>query len=229
MRWYTTFWQSYGDTFQKLISMAGSMASLVGVITSLYIPSQQPWSLTAKGFTALCILCVVWFLIAEIKTRRNRTVYGRGDRDGIKRYMHEWVRDGGRVAVWTRDMSWVDDRSTRALLLDKAAKGELILCLPQQTKLSRELEGAGAEVCAYGAELLESPASRFTIAFVGRDGSRVAIGRGDGGMHVIDEFSMGNHPAYYLAADLVELVRARCRETQGRNERHQAMQAEESL
>jgi hypothetical protein len=129
--------------------------------------------------------------------------------------MHEWIEHGGRVAIWTRDMSWAQNPETRRLLTEKARRNELILCLPELNELASELTRAGAEVCAYGASLLESPSSRFTIAFLGRDGSRVAVGRAQGDAHVIDEFSVGGHPAFHLAADLVTLVRA----LQGRQSR----------
>lgn len=97
----------------------------------------------------------------------------------------------------------------------KAHRNELILCLPELSGFAAELKAAGAEVCVYGSTLLEAPASRFTIAFFGRDGSRVAVGRAEGDTHVIDEFSAGGHPAFHLAADLVTFVRA----LQGRHPR----------
>jgi hypothetical protein len=99
--------------------------------------------------------------------------------------MHDWIEHGGRVAIWTRDMSWAHNDDTRGLLREKAARGELILCLPEQNALATELGAAGAEICAYGANRLESPASRFTIIFFA-----------------------GSHPAFYLAEDLIALVRA---------------------
>ena len=37
--------------------------------------------------------------------------------------------------------------------------------------------------------------------------SRVAVGRQIGDAHVIDEFAAGEHPAYYLAHDLIRLAR----------------------
>ena len=122
--------------------------------------------------------------------------------------MHDWIEHGGRVAIWTRDMSWAQNPETRRLLAEKARRNELILCLPELNELATELAAAGAEVCAYGAGHLESPASRFTIAFFGRDGSRVAVGRAEGDTHVIDEFSAGGHPAFHLAEDLITLVRS---------------------
>lgn len=106
-------------------------------------------------------------------------------------------------------MSWAQNPETRTLLTEKARRHELILCLPEASELATELANAGAEVCAYGARHLESPASRFTIAFFGRGGARVAVGRADGDAHVIDEFSAGGHPAFHLAEDLISLVRSR--------------------
>lgn len=105
-------------------------------------------------------------------------------------------------------MSWAQNPETKALLTNKARQNELILCLPKINDLARDLDEAGAEVCAYGECLLEAPASRFTIVFFGRDGSRVAVGRADGDTHVIDEFSSNDHPVFHLAVDLVTLARA---------------------
>jgi len=147
--------------------------------------------------------------VLEFFSQRGRRVYAKGDTEGIKRYMHAWIEHGGRVAIWTRDMSWANNADTRGLLKKKAGRGELILCLPEQNALTKELAAAGAEICTYGAQCLESPASRFTIVFFGRDGSRVAVGRADGDTHVIDEFAASGHPAFYLAEDLIALVRAR--------------------
>ena len=121
--------------------------------------------------------------------------------------MHDWIKYGGRVAIWTRDLSWAQNSETRRLLKTKAERNELILCLPKSNELTEELAAAGAEVCTYGANSLESPASRFTIVFFGRDGSRVAVGRANGNTHVIDEFAASGHPAFYLAEDLIALAR----------------------
>jgi len=122
--------------------------------------------------------------------------------------MHGWIAHGGRVAIWTRDMSWAQNSDTRQLLMDKAKRGELVICLPECSGLASDLRRVGAEVCVYGNSLLESPSSRFTVALLGRDGSRVAVGRAEGDTHVIDEFNSGGHPAFHLAADLVALARA---------------------
>ncbi len=202
-----TGWKAWGELIRKLVALVASFASVGGLLVA-FLPSPRelpPWAvalLISAGFF-LVVLVVLEFL-----DRRGRRIYARSDAEGIKRYMHNWIEHGGRVAIWTRDMSWAQNPETRGLLAEKARRNELILCLPELNALATELAGAGAEVCAYGARHLESPASRFTIAFFGRDGSRIAIGRAEGDTHVIDEFSAGEHPAFHLAEDLITLVRS---------------------
>jgi hypothetical protein len=204
-----TWWKAWGELVLKFLALAGSLASLVGLLVP-FLPSltQLPrWAI------ALLVSATFFFVVLvalELLAHRGRRVYAKSDTDGIKRYMHDWIEHGGRVAIWSRDMSWAHNDDTRGLLREKAARGELILCLPEQNELAMELRAAGAEICAYGASRLESPASRFTIIFFGRDGARVAVGRADGDTHVIDEFSAGSHPAFHLAEDLIALVRAQC-------------------
>jgi|ERR1700687_20153 len=208
-----TSWKAWGEVVLKLAALSGSLASLVGLLL-LFLPSPKdlPWWAIALLVVAPLLLAV--FVVLEFLAHRGRRIYAKSDTGGIKRYMHSWIEHGGRVAIWTRDMSWACDADTRRLLKEKAARGELILCLPRQNELGNELAAAGAEVCAYGTNRLESPASRFTIIFFGRDGARVAVGRADGDTHVIDEFNSGGHPAFYLAEDLVALVRAQCADRQ---------------
>ena len=156
--------------------------------------------------TATVFLVAV--VVLEFVTYRGRRAYAKSDAAGIRAYMHNWIEHGSRVAIWTRDMSWAQNPDTAELLFEKARQRELILCLPELNELAAKLSQAGAEVCAYGSDHLEAPASRFTIAFLGRDGSRVAVGRVQGDLHVIDEFSAGDHPAFHMAADLITLVRS---------------------
>jgi hypothetical protein len=202
-----TWWKAWGELILKLLTLFASFASMGGLLVA-FLPSPRdlPSWAVALLVSAACFLVVL--VVLEFLDRRGRRVYARGDAEGIKRYMHNWIEHGGRVAIWTRDMSWAQNPETRRLLTEKARRRELILCLPELNELANELAGAGAEVCAYGARRLESPASRFTIAFFGRDGSRVAVGRAEGDTHVIDEFSAGGHPAFYLAEDLITLVRS---------------------
>lgn len=209
-----TLWTGWGELIRKLVALVASFASMAGLLVAfLPSPKKLPW--WAVALLVLAGFSFITLVVLEFFDRRGRHIYAKTDAEGIKRYMHDWIEHGGRVAIWTRDMSWAQNRETRKLLTDKARRDELVICLPELSELATELRTAGAEVCAYGAGLLESPASRFTIVFLGRDGSRVAVGRAVGDTHVIDQFSAGDHPAFHMAADLVTLVRA----LQGRQNR----------
>ncbi len=198
---------AWGELVRKLVALVASFASMAGLLVA-FLPSLKDLPWWAVTLLVLAVLAFIVLVVLEFFDRRYRHVYAHTDAQGIKRYMHQWIEHGGRVAIWTRDMSWAQNAETRQLLIEKARRQELILCLPEVNAFAEELAQAGAEVCAYGARLLESPASRFTIAFFGRDGSRVAVGRAEGDTHVIDEFSAGGHPAFHLAADLVTIARA---------------------
>jgi hypothetical protein len=202
-----TWWTAWGELIRKLVTLVASFASMAGLLLAfLPSPKDLPW--WAVTLLVLAVVAFVLLIVLELFDRPRRRIYAKSDDQGIRRYMHEWIEPGGRVAIWTRDMSWAQNPETRQLLIEKARRNELLLCLPEFNDLAAQLAEAGAEVCAYGSSLLESPASRFTIAFFGRDGSRVAVGCAEGDTHVIDEFSAGGHPAFHLAADLVTLARA---------------------
>jgi len=201
--------KAWGNIVIRFLAIAGSIASLVALLISLR-PTDKPLPQWATALIVIAIVCFILFVVLELLAHRGRRVYSKDDMGGIKKYMHDWIKHGGRVAIWSRDMSWAKDRDTHDLLLEKANRQELILCLPERNELAIELERNGAEICAYGNNYLESPTSRFTIGFYGRDGARLAVGRAEGNTHVIDEFNSGSHPAFHLADDLIGLVRAIC-------------------
>jgi len=203
----STWWSAWGGFVGKLVALVASFASMIGLLVA-FIPRDSDWSWSKIALLLFAVIFLVVLVSLECLERRHHRVFAKHDASGIRQYMHDWIEHGSRVAVWTRDMSWADNSETRHLLSAKAKRGELVLCLPEHNDFTRELLSDGAEVCIYGTELMESPSSRFTIAFLGRDGSRVAVGRAVGDTHVIDEFSASDHPAFHLAADLIAIVRA---------------------
>ena len=190
--------------------MMASIAALLGLALP-HVPTidQLPW--WGVTLAVVSLLAFLAFVALEIQSGKRHRVYDQNDAAGIRKYMHEWISPGGRVAIWTRDMSWANNPETRALLQEKASAGELIICLPEQVEITTDLEQRGAEICAYGKQS-GLPAARFTVAYFERDGSRVAVGRAWKRLHIIDEFDSGDHPAFYLAEDLVRLARLRSRQ-----------------
>ena len=203
----STWWTAWGSLVEKLVALFASFASIIGLLIA-FIPPNADWPWWKIMLIIVAGIGFIILIALECLDRRRRHIFDKGDAPAIRRYMHDWIEHGGRVAVWTRDMSWADNPETRHLLTEKAKRKELVLCLPAHNEFTSALVRSGAEVCVYGTSLLESPSSRFTIAFLGRDGSRVAVGRAEGDTHVIDEFNASDHPAFHLAADLVAIVRA---------------------
>lgn len=195
-----------------IVKLIGVFLSFIAMFVSLLpfvnIKSITPLNAVIAAIVFFSLLLLYAYLVYyEIKTLEGKRIFEQSDSVSIKNYMLYWIAYGGRVAIWTRDMSWADDEASKGLLIKKAEKGELIICLPAHTPFSEELEKKGGEIYAYGMDLLSDPSARFTIACYGRDGSKVAIGRAKADKHIIEEFDSGSHPAFNLANELVQIAK----------------------
>lgn len=200
----------YRDKIFLFVSTIGSFASVLGVIIPSISSSQDifGWKLVPIVATVILFLLMVVAAIIVLKSDIPTRRYRFDDKKSIRNYLFNWIKSGGRVVIWTRDMSWVDDEEMTQMLRSKAQAHELILCLPREIEKSDDLKKHGAEVFAYGT--LDAPESRFTIVNYGQVGSRVAIGRRRDNLHIIQEFSGADeHPAFHMARDLVMLVQER--------------------
>ncbi len=187
----------------RLVAHAASVAGLLGLAFTLKPLSE--WGLGAVALLAIAAVATVVLVALEIASDRGRTVFGRTNQRAIRDYMFHWIENGGPVAIWTRDHSWINDDEMRALLLSKASKRELTLCVPGDTKLTRELEDAGADIVRHG---YTEPSIRFTIVNYSQESFQVALARPGAREHVIEEYA-APHPVAALARDLVELAKAR--------------------
>jgi hypothetical protein len=124
----------------------------------------------------------------------------------INDYMYRWITRGRRVVIFTRDMTWAQESRTENLLADKAGRGELNICLPKHTELTRRLKTRGAKIFTY-EQIGHVPSSRFTIINDGRMDAAVAVGRQIDGVQVIEEFAEGQHPVFAIAQDLAAIIR----------------------
>jgi len=188
----------------RISTIIGCFASSLGLIFIIRSP-KQPWTLW-QGILLGSVIC--FFLAAVIlsiidyfkrKPKSLRKV------SQIRDYMYKWISRGGRVAIFTHDMSWVRDDRMKDMLRSKARRNELSICLPQRIQFVEELASIGAKIYDY-PDLQLIPKSRFTIINMGRHDSQVAVGKSIRGKHLIEEFSIGEHPIFFVANDLVEVV-----------------------
>ena len=194
----------------KLVAIASIQIATCASILSLYFALQplstdRPWwhwLLIAFAIIA-CFLLTLREIAAHLRSAPKTY---RSPRK-INSYMHKWVSSGGRVVIFSRDMSWTDDEAIRQVLMKKARRNELTVCLEHTIRLTDELRRQGARIVTSGA-LGHVPRSRFTIVDFGREGARVAVGVKVGNDHVIQEFRSGDHPFFAVAEDLVKLLLA---------------------
>lgn len=120
--------------------------------------------------------------------------------------MFRWIKKGGRVTIFTRDMSWArNDKDIKDMLLQKAINNELTIILAKNKGFTEYLEKNGANIYTYG-EFGYTPNSRFTIVRTGRIDSKVAIGKEQNGKHFIEEFSSSDGYQFPIANDLAKFL-----------------------
>ena len=196
------------DKLLQIGYVVGAFASIWSVIIALLLVQPQNLTWPIGIASGVVIALMIWAIGAVVRSETPTRIYQANDKSGIRNYLYRWIENGGRVAIWTRDMSWADDDKVAQLLRRKAERGELTICLPREIPKSDELKQIGAEVFAYGAS--QAPDSRFTIVNYEQAGSRVAVGRRSDNRHIIQEFAAADeHPAFYMAYDLVRMVRER--------------------
>lgn len=188
----------------RILPMLGSFASLAGLIVMIR-PAGQPFTVWQGIVLGVAICLFAGAITLEIRSSLRSKPLSLADETQIRDYMYRWISRGGRVAIFSRDMSWVRDEEMKEMLLSKAHRNELCICLPHKIPLVEELAGEGAEVCVY-PELEYVPKSRFTIINRERADAQVAVGRRSEGKHVIQEFAVGDHPFSSVANDLVEVI-----------------------
>lgn len=190
--------------FLKILPAFGSFASLFSLILTIW-PMNQPLSRLQLALFVVALLLFLFVIGYEIQDHVRHGPRLFTNLRKINDYMYNWISRGGRVAIFSRDLSWAGESRIKELLLSKARRDELCICLPKKIPAVEVFEREGAQICVY-PELDYLPESRFTIVNRGRMGARVAIGRAIKNRHRIDEFSQGEHPVFSLANDLVEIV-----------------------
>lgn len=189
------------DLIFGLFGVWGSYCSVLSVMQ----PENYQQITLKLAWLAVLLIAALYSSYKLVEQYRSKPKFYKNNQE-INEYMFKWIRQGGRVAICTRDMSWGNDPKIKSLLIEKAGASELCIFLPKDIPLTKELKKAGAEIFIY-PELEHTPTSRFTIIDKDQAYARVAVGRKIDGRHYIEEFSIGRHPVFEVANDLVEVIR----------------------
>jgi hypothetical protein len=156
------------------------------------------------------IIISIYFIFSIKEWWLNKPlVYGANDpkqQEKINQFMRDWIVRGQKIAIFSNDMSWVQDASeVKKLLISKAKKDEVEIFLPKENALSKELAQKGAKVYAYDKDF--QPLIRFTVINRGRDDAKVAIGRRNkAGDFQIEKYLMGHDATCALANDILNVI-----------------------
>jgi hypothetical protein len=192
----------------RTIKIVGNIATILTIIGFLY-PFFQNQEIKLTTFQVILISLTILLLIAYLvyEWLFNRPIKYKSVTD-INIYMKGWVSKSGRTVILTRDLSWVNYDDIKNALKTKAINKELIVCLPKNTDFTSELKDLGAEIYTY-ENLNFTPKSRFTFINYGTPYSKVAVGRKDKNhIHYIEEYSIENTVEYFLAEDLVNIIKS---------------------
>jgi len=181
-----------------------SYASVIGMYFTFFpIGVGRPgWHWALITAIALITLAIIVF---EIRDHYNAAPKAYKSEKKINEYMCRWVAAGGRVVIFSRDMSWARGKMVQNVLSDKAKRNELTICLEKDIPLTDDLKSKGANIITYG-RLGHIPKSRFTIVDFEKEGARVAVGIHEIGKQVIQEFRSGAHPFFAVSEDMVKFL-----------------------
>lgn len=196
--------------FRQILAGFATYGSLVAVVYTVKPAGEgfSNWQMGLLAAATLALITDVGLAIWEyIRRPERRFRPGPRQKTHIRDFMFDWIGSAGQVAVFTRDLTWVDeaDQELMQLLQKKARNSELTVVLPEHTALTRYLASIGAKIVTYPT-LDYITKSRFTLVDVGRAGARVAVGRSDDGAHII-RIAGSDDPTFYLAEDLVEIIK----------------------
>lgn len=189
---------------QYQVTLLGNIGSLASTIGFFYpfladIKNVQAGQWGCLGVLLFSLATFLWSALKD----RPKSYTSTSD---INKYMLNWISNEGRIAIFTRDISWGSEPEIKPKLLEKAGRDELVIVLPESTELTKELEGIGAEIITYSG-IDYTPESRFTIVHYGRNDAKVAVGaRNKKGIHEIEEYRNG-HPFFSTTNDIIEILR----------------------
>jgi len=197
---------------EPIVRTTAFVISYLSLVVSLFPLTDCP--LVRKGLLLLSVLALLVFFWMEFTSRPKRRVYLQKDKDKIRQYMFEWIHKGRHAVIFSHNLSWVTGDKIKKLLQSKAKAKELTVYIPNEKDLTNDaksligaLRDNGAAVHVY-TRCDHVPISRFTITNLNGPGERVAVAYGDGEFHVIEEYSPNEHPAFYMAKDLLAFARS---------------------
>ena len=150
---------------RRAITAFASGASIISLAFVNNLPEMLKYTLLFVG-----IASVGFLIYSEAKEDQINEKVCHSEAE-IKTVMRELVREKGRVAIMSRDLSWVDREMEHYISMKK---DDALICVQKETELTKRLLEQGVNVKYYGHVGFE-PVSRFTIIRYNKKDHQVAI------------------------------------------------------
>lgn len=185
------------------------------LFTSLpvYFGVENEWRIPTLLFIlAICFLQC--YLIRQSYLEKSHFLFDFKNADcknKIASFMLEKMSNAGSIAIFSRDLSWVEERSCSKLQLEKKAeRGELSLFIQGNTKNKadqkiKDLFDYGAHIYFYNNQI--HPRSRFTILNYKQAGAEIMIGLRERNSHIIKIINSKDHlESFSMVLDYLEYL-----------------------
>ena len=187
-----------------IFTLAGWVSSIIALIAfDRFTPFWQSF------WILLIVILSIIYIVFQIASFGKNHIYTHKTETEVNNYLLNWLQQGSRTVIFTRDLTWGNAEGIKPELIKKAENKELIICLHKKTGITNTLEGLGAEI--YVHNLNESQLkSRFTIIDYGKHNPKITVGTRDTLGHFINErYDMESNPnACHAFIELYELVQS---------------------
>ena len=196
------------------------VAEVIALINSIILFVQSVKTVTVGSATSLDYYITCFYLLTLIVTaimflgslidfiKYKKRLYKVRAKKAIAKSLVDFMDNGGRTAILSRNLSWITDEFI-GKLERKAKDHELIIFIPHPNETSERLRKAGADV-RYFSSLISDSAdniikSRFTIIQWDSTSARITYPKEDHLYHYNFEYVIGD-PTMDLAQDLIRLL-----------------------
>jgi len=191
------------EYWRELATVVFAVVAGLKAIQSLSPTSWTWWQSTMVGVLIFLAIAGHSYAWREEKRRAPAVV---ATPETMAHSNKSWLGEQGYMCIVTRDGSWFLDGESSRLLDEKAKTGNLTILAAVVTPRIARLRELGARVIDYS--LLDwIPRVRFSVLRFGASDATILIYRQHHGSIEVFERSISDYPEYWLAYDMVELLR----------------------
>jgi hypothetical protein len=197
--------------------IVGTLGTIVTATSVVDLSNGNIWInlalIVVAGYSA------IFFALDTVRAMKKRPLsFDRASTKGksaIAEHLVKHISSSGRVAILSRDLTWVAAGSeAESLLVKKAENRELTVFVKSETPITSMLRSHGADIRCYLPASF-NPRSRFTILDYQNSGAHVMIGAPSGTKHVIKHYGIDDFEVVDLANDFMSVLEARSRKKRG--------------